>query len=175
MDLTADLGSYLEVGGRPAVRFERTYPYSIDRVWATITEPAELVHWFPAPNVNIEPRVGGTITFSGDPNVESQPGTILVWEPPNRLAFTWGRDELRFELEAIDGGSCRLVLLDLLERRDAAARNAGGWLVCLGELAKTVAGQPGDGPHSDSVVASWPEVYDAHIAAGLPYGAEIPT
>ena len=175
MDLSQDLGSYLEVAGRPAVRFERSYPHPIERVWTAITDPAELAHWFPSPRVSIDQRVGGSIRFGGDPYAADQKGTVLAWQPPTRLAFSWGADELHFTLEALDSTSCRLVLLDLLEQRDAAARNAGGWLVCLGELAKTVAGQPGDGPHSDPVIASWQQVYDAHIAAGLPHGAEIPT
>jgi uncharacterized protein YndB with AHSA1/START domain len=174
MDLTTDLGTYVEINARPAVRFERIYPHPIDRVWTTITDPAEMAHWFPAPEVSIEPRTGGTIRFGGDPHTDDLTGTVLAWEPPSRLAFSWGGDELRFDLEALDATSCRLVLLDVLEQRNAAARNAGGWLVCLGELAKTVAGNPGHGPHSDSVIAPWPEVYEAHVAAGLPYGAEIP-
>jgi uncharacterized protein YndB with AHSA1/START domain len=174
MNPTPDLGSYVEIGDRPAVRFERIYPHPIERVWTTITDPAEMAHWFPAPEVSIEPRTGGKIRFGGDPHTNDVPGTVLAWEPPTRLAFSWGADELHFNLEALDPMSCRLVLLDVLEQRDAAARNAGGWLVCLGELAKTVAGNPGQGPHSDDVVAPWPEVYDAHVAAGLPYGAEIP-
>jgi uncharacterized protein YndB with AHSA1/START domain len=33
-----DLGSYLEYDGRPAVRFQRTYTHTIDRVWAAVTD-----------------------------------------------------------------------------------------------------------------------------------------
>jgi uncharacterized protein YndB with AHSA1/START domain len=155
------------------VRFERIYLHSIDRVWTTITDPAELAHRFPALEVSIEPGIGGRIFFGGDPLTDDVTGTVLAWEPPTRLALRWGADELHFNLEALDATSCRLVLLDVLEQRDAAVRNAGGWLVCLGELAKTVAGNPGQGPHSDAAVAQWPEFYDAHVTAGLPYGAQI--
>lgn len=174
MDLTRDLGSYIEIDGRSAVRFARVYQHPIERVWDAITDPAELAHWFPAPKVIMEPGVGGEIRFSGDPNTADQPGTILTWQPPTRLAYAWGGDELRFELEALDGGSCRLVLLNVLERRDAAARNGAGWLVCLAELATTIARTRGDGPHSASSMARWQAAYDAHIAAGVPHGAPIP-
>lgn len=174
MDLTPDLGSYVEVDERPAVRFVRIYPHPIDRVWTTITDPGELAHWFPAPEVKIEMRLGGAISFGGDPLTDDVAGTLLVWEPPTRLGFTWGADELHFNLEALDTTTCRLVLLNVLEQRDAAARNAGGWLVCLGEHAKTVAGNPGQGPHSDAVVALWSEAYDAHVLAGLLHGAQVP-
>ncbi|MGH3693962.1 MAG: SRPBCC domain-containing protein [Pseudonocardiaceae bacterium] len=50
-----DRGTYLEHDGRPAVRFQRTYPHPIERVWAAVTEPDELSHWFPCA-VQIEPR-----------------------------------------------------------------------------------------------------------------------
>jgi uncharacterized protein YndB with AHSA1/START domain len=55
-----DRGTYIEYDGRPAVRLQRTYPHPVDRVWAAVTEPAELSHWFPFA-VQIEPRAGGRI------------------------------------------------------------------------------------------------------------------
>lgn len=61
-----DRGTYLELDGRPAVRFRRTYPHPVERVWAAVTEPAELEAWFPSA-VSMDPREGGTIEFSGDP------------------------------------------------------------------------------------------------------------
>lgn len=60
--------------------------------------------------------VGGTIEFSGDPYTENnRTGTILVFEPPRRLAYTWGNDELHFELEPAGDGGCALTLIDVLE------------------------------------------------------------
>ena len=56
--------------------------------------------------VRLEPRVGGTVTFSGDPYSEGSTGTVLAYEPPSRLSFTWGPDELHLTLEPADGG-CR--------------------------------------------------------------------
>jgi hypothetical protein len=48
------------------------------------------------------------------------------------LAFTWGEDVLRFELEA-EGTGTRLLLTDELPP-EAAARNAAGWDTCLDRL-----------------------------------------
>jgi hypothetical protein len=80
---------------------------------------------------------------------------------------------LHFALEArADGGSV-LTLTDVLEARDAAARNAAGWTVCLAELGKHLAGQVSDGPHSHTA-ESWQEHYEACVAAGMPSGAYIP-
>jgi uncharacterized protein YndB with AHSA1/START domain len=166
-----DRGTYVEYEGRPAVRFERTYGHSVDRLWAAITEPDELSHWFPA-SVVLESRVGGKIEFAGDPHVEPTVGSVLVFEPPHRLSFTWGGDELHFELASV-GDGCVLTLIDVLEAPDTAARNAAGWHVCLAELSKLVAGEVAAGPHSDTA-AVWRPLYDGYVAAGLPSGAWFP-
>jgi uncharacterized protein YndB with AHSA1/START domain len=157
-----DLGTYLEYDGRPAVRFERTYPHPIDRVWAAVSTPVGLAGWFPS-KVDIEPRAGGTIAFSGDPNVDDATGVVLAFDPLKRLAFTWGNDELHFELEPVGRSTCRLVLINVLGDRSSAARNAAGWSVCLAELDKTMA---------ESL--TWQDYYDAYVASGLPSGAPIP-
>ncbi|MEV6156116.1 SRPBCC family protein [Nonomuraea sp. NPDC052129] len=167
-----DRGTYVEIDGRPAVRFQRTYPHPIERVWRAVTEPGELTHWFPQ-NVTMDAREGGKIEFSGDPHMDSITGTILVWDPPRCFAFTWGGDELRLELAPDGAGGCTFTLVNVIQAQDAAARNAAGWAVCLAELDKVVAGQPADGPHGKSA-ESWREHYDAHVADGLPSGAEIP-
>jgi uncharacterized protein YndB with AHSA1/START domain len=62
----------------------------------------ELTEWWPlalhsvsgedAETCEIEPWIGGKVferTRSGD---QRQWGTVTIWDPPNRLAFTW-RDE----------------------------------------------------------------------------------
>jgi uncharacterized protein YndB with AHSA1/START domain len=167
-----DLGTYLEHDGRPAVRFVREYAHPVDRVWTAISDPGDLVHWFPS-RVRIEPRAGGAVVLSGDPHQGDSSGVVLAWEPPRRLAFTWGDDELHFLLEPLDGGACRLTLVNVLSDRSAAARNAGGWFVCLAELAKRLDGVPSRGPHSEDT-EPWEPVYRAHVDAGLPSGAPVP-
>lgn len=169
-----DAGTYLEADGRPAVRFVRTYPHPVERVWAAVTEPDELSRWFPA-RAEIDLYAGGSVTFTGDPYTEDRKGTVLACDPPRRLAFTWGGDELRFELEPAGPGAdhCRLTLINLLEQRNTAARNAAGWDVCLAELDKLMAGQRPDGPHGQTA-RPWRPCYDGYVAAGLPSGAEIP-
>ncbi len=167
-----DYGTYFELDGRPAVRFVRTYEHPIERVWTAVTTPKGLDHWFPS-KVEIDLRVGGVVTFSGDPHTDDHGGQVLVCEPPRHLAFTWGDDEVRFDLEPLDDGGCRFTLTNALDSRDAAARNAAGWDVCLGELDKHLGGEGADGPHTESPMV-WQSRYDAYVAAGVPSGAEIP-
>jgi uncharacterized protein YndB with AHSA1/START domain len=169
-----DRGTLVAHDGRPAVRFRRRYAHPIERLWAAITDPAELSHWFPS-RVRMQPKAGGTIEFFGDPNMPdaAYSGTILAFEPPRRLAFTWGDSELHFSLEPSGDDGCVLTLTDVLDSRHAAARNAAGWTVCLAELGKHLAGQAADGPHS-STAESWQEHYADYVAAGLPSGAALP-
>jgi uncharacterized protein YndB with AHSA1/START domain len=167
-----DRGSYLEIDGRPAVRFEREYPHPVERVWAAVTTSADLVHWFPSP-VRIEPHAGGQVSFGEDPYTGPATGTVLTFEPPRRLAFTWGEDELRLELAPTAAG-CRLTFVNVLAERDTAARNASGWDICLGELDKLLSAVASEGPHSDDAAPFQP-IYDGYVAAGLPSGAEIPS
>jgi uncharacterized protein YndB with AHSA1/START domain len=167
-----DRGTYVEHEGRPAVRFVRQYPHPAERVWAAVSEPAGLRHWFPS-RVELEPRTGGRIAFHDDPNLPAASGTVLAYDPPRQLAFTWGGDELHLTVEPDGEAACTLTLINVLEARDAAARNAAGWTVCLAELDKYVHGGAADGPHS-ATAEPWQEHYAAYVAAGVPSGAPIP-
>jgi uncharacterized protein YndB with AHSA1/START domain len=168
-----NLGSYLEHDGRPSVRLERHYPYPVARVWAAVTEPDELQHWFPS-RVSYDAAPGGEIRFSGDPNVEDVAGTVLAFDPPHYFAFTWGENEVHLRLEAAGPDQCVLELTDVLPERDQAARNGAGWRVCLDELAKRLHGDASGGPHGESATP-WQPIYEAYVAAGVPSGALIPT
>jgi len=170
--VTNDLGTYIEHNGRPAVRFVRNYAHPAERVWAAISEPERFSQWFPS-QVQIEPRVGGSVSFGGDPYMEDTKGVVLAYDPPRRLAYSWGEDELHFAVDAVDDSHSTLTLINVLDDRSAASRNAAGWTVCLGELDKLLEGRHVDGPHSDQVEPFEP-IYEAYKAAGMPWGAEIP-
>lgn len=168
-----DRGTYVEHEGRPAVRFVRRYPHPAERVWAAVSEPGELAQWFPS-RVELEPRPGGRIAFRGDPNLPAESGgTVLAYDPPHRLAFTWGGDELHLTVEPDGDQACTLTLLNVLEARDTAARNAAGWTVCLAELDTYLRDGAAEGPHSAGA-QPWKEHYAAYVAAGVPSGAPIP-
>lgn len=165
-------GTYIRVDGRPAVRFERSYAHPIERVWQAATNPEELRLWFPSAVV-FEPVVGGTVTFSGDPHIADQHGTVIAYEPPRVFAFTWGDNEIHLNLEPDGADACRFTLTNVLAADNESARNAAGWDVCLGELDKVLSGDESAGPHSESA-ADWQVLYEAYVKAGMPSGAHIP-
>ena len=112
-----DHGTYVEHDGRPAVRFTRRYPHSAERVWAAVSEPAGLRHWFPS-RVELEPRVGGRIVFRDDPNVfvagdllwypvEGDPKTRMA--PDTMVAFGRPKGYRGSYKQWVEGGSRPIV------------------------------------------------------------------
>lgn len=167
-------GTYLEIGSRPALRFVREYPDPVERVWAAISDPAELTAWFPArvafPDDG-RPAPGCPVRFTFGTDGDGGTGTVLVCDPPSRLTFTWEGDELRFELTPLVSG-CRLTVTTLLEGPDTAARNAAGWEVCLDGLDTALAGGTVEAPGRPT--PAWRRHFDDYVAAGVPSGAPVP-
>jgi Activator of Hsp90 ATPase homolog 1-like protein len=91
---------------------------------------------------------------------------------PRRLSFTWGEDELSFELEERDGGAaCRLSFEVVLDAAGKAARDAAGWDDCLDMLAIVVSGEA---PARPSESAGWRARYDQYKGRGFPADAPLP-
>ena len=165
-------GTYETVDGRPALRFERRLAHPVERVWRAVTEPGELSRWFPAA-VDVELCLGATVTFTfaGDDGPPTT-GEVVALEPPHRFAFTWGEEELRFELEPV-GDGCRLRFTHVLSERDQAARDAAGWHVCLDVLGRLLDGVPTTAP-GGTATAAWRSLYEAYVEQGVPSGAPVP-
>ena len=108
--------------GRFVLRFARRFAHPPEKVWAALTDPAELSHWFPQ-DVEADLRPGGTMrfTFRG---AEAPPfnGEVLVYDPPRVFAYRWGPDVLRWELRP-DGSGCTLTFTDTIETQGKAARD----------------------------------------------------
>jgi uncharacterized protein YndB with AHSA1/START domain len=163
-------GSYLTVGDRPAVRFERRLSHPVEAVWRAVTEPEELAHWFPAA-VEID---GRRLRFTpADGAAPPADGEVLELEPPRRFAFTWGDERLELELEP-DGDGCRLIFTHVLSTREQAARDAAGWHVCLDRLQDRLAGDAAEAPGGEPT-AEWRERYAEYERRGLPTGAPVPS
>jgi uncharacterized protein YndB with AHSA1/START domain len=146
-------GTYETVDGQPAVRFERRLAHPIEKVWRSVTEPEELVNWFPQV-----------------PGIERE---IIENEPPRLLSFRWGADLLRFELSE-DGDGTLLRLTHVLGSADQAARDAAGWHVCLDRLERSLGGEDTAAPGSEPT-GEWREHYEEYERRGLPTGAPVPS
>lgn len=85
------------------IRKSITVRRSLDEAFALFTEG--IATWWPlerysiheehARTVALEGRLGGRLYEVSDDGREGRWGTVTVWEPPNRLAYTWhpGRGE----------------------------------------------------------------------------------
>jgi uncharacterized protein YndB with AHSA1/START domain len=162
------------------IRFERLLPGPIEMVWAFLTDAKKRGEWLASGPM--EPRVGGKVSLRFkhselSPNQAPPPEkyakmdaeghhaeeTVTVFEPPHRLAFTWGgSSEVMFELAPKDGK----VLLTLTHRKlpTEAERNgtASGWHCHLTILAEKLEGR--------TPPAFW-DVFrkiDAEYANGIP-------
>jgi len=143
-------------GTRPAVRLERTLRQPPAVVWRALIDCEELAAWFPCDILTEEWKVGAALRFvfrGGE--WHDLEGTVLEYDEPRVLAYTWGDDVLRFELEAAREGT-RLVLINEVDS-PAAARNAAGWESCLDRLEGRT--PPPDG---------WQERFERYVAAFEP-------
>ncbi len=166
-------GRYEHIDGRPVVSFERTFPHPVTVVWAAITDPRQLQTWFPT-TVEFESLAAGEAIAFRFPAHDLPPmsGEFREIDEPHRLVFTWGEDELTFELAQCDGGqACRLSFSVVLDGAGKAARDSAGWESCLDRLALTAAGQA---PGQADETGPWEEYYEHYKAAGFPATAPIP-
>jgi uncharacterized protein YndB with AHSA1/START domain len=154
--------------GRWQLRFTRTLPHPLEKVWRAITEPEHLAHWFPS-TIDGERAAGARLRFSF-PGVQAPPieGEMLAYEPPSLMEFRWGTDIVRLELRPSEEGTV-LTLLDTLDERGKAARDGAGWHVCLDGLAAHLGGEPG----AHEAMGAWKDVHPGYVERFGPEAATI--
>lgn len=129
-----------------AIVLDRTYPHTVAKVWAALTDPAALARWL-MPN-DFAPRLGHRFTFIVPPADRDWSGAVacevVALDPPRHLAFTWASEPLLPEtlvtwtLDAIPGGTrVRLAHTGFAagDGRGLRVRDilAGGWPGLLDE------------------------------------------
>lgn len=104
---------YARVVAPQTVRLQRLLPGPVERIWNYLTDSDLRRQWLAAGDM--QPAAGSAFTLTWrnseltDPPGRKPEGfgdehrmdsTITVFEPPHRLAFTWGGGDVTFELEA---------------------------------------------------------------------------
>lgn len=145
----AGLGTVERHGGRSVLRFERRLAHPVERVWAALTEPAQLREWLG--DAEVELVEGGRFTVRW---LNTGPGgghvvmhaTVTALDPPRLLEVAGDpHGVLRWELRP-DRGSTLLTFTDTLRAGGSPAMALAGWHLHLDLLAEALAGRPFDWP-----------------------------
>ena len=144
--------------GRWQLRFRRTYPHAVEKVWRAVTEPEHLAAWFPS-SIDGPRRAGAELSFIFPNGVApSLGGRVVAYDPPSVFEFQWGTDSIRMELTGSDTAAT-LTLLHAFEERGKAARDGAGWHVCLDALGAALDGSD----RAREQMSRWVEVHPRYV------------
>jgi uncharacterized protein YndB with AHSA1/START domain len=177
-----------EPDGSAQVRFVRRLPHPVDRVWAALTDPAELRRWWG--DADLDLADGGRfelrwLNTNEDGNVATLDGAITKLDPPRLLEISaaWGSTgsadpgtptTLTWELDP-DGDHTLLRFTNTVAPPTGAAGDdtategppapdtgtAAGWHMHLDALATILAGGEVDLAHPEPAYEPIHEAYTA--------------
>jgi uncharacterized protein YndB with AHSA1/START domain len=111
-------------------------------VWQALTEPEQLREWAPF-EADGSLRIAGAkvkLAAAGAPQTTVSETTVTRAEEPRVLEYSWGGNDLRWQLDRMGGGT-RLTLWHNIDRR-YISWGAAGWHICFDVLDRLLAGQP---------------------------------
>ena len=120
----------------------RELRHSPEKVWQALTDPAHLRKWAPFDADGNLATTGSTVklTTVGAPSPRVTETTVTRADAPEVLEYNWGGFNMRWQLEAIGGGT-RLTLWTNIDRR-FIAMGAAGWHICFDVLDHLLGGNP---------------------------------
>ena len=80
------------------------------------------------------------LSLAGTPKAQVFESTVKRAEAPKLLEYSWGGNDLRWELETLGSGT-RLTLWHNIDRR-FISWGAAGWHICFDVLERLLAGEP---------------------------------
>jgi uncharacterized protein YndB with AHSA1/START domain len=111
------------------------------RVWQALTDPEHLREWAPFDADRNLGTVGtAELTTVGAPSPMVSETRITRADAPKLLEYTWGGNDLRWQLEPAGAGT-RLTLWHNIDRR-YISWGAAGWHICFDVLDRFLADEP---------------------------------
>ena len=113
-----------------------------EKVWQALTDPAHMREWAPFEADGSLATVGMTVklTTVAAPTPVVTETKVTRADAPRVLEYNWGEHDMRWELEALGGGT-RLTLWTNIGRR-FIAMGAAGWHICFDVLDHVLSGTP---------------------------------
>src|SRR5881398_885291 len=111
----------------------RELRHSPEKVWQALTDPAHLREWAPF-------DADGPLGTVGAPTPHVTETTVTRADAPKALEYNWGGFDVRWELDAVGGGT-RLTLWTNIDRR-FISMGAAGWHICFDVLDHLLRGTP---------------------------------
>jgi uncharacterized protein YndB with AHSA1/START domain len=111
------------------------------KVWKALTAPEHLRQWAPFDADRDLGSVGtAKLTTVGAPTPMVSESQVKRADAPKLLEFSWGAQDIRWELEPLAGGT-RLTIWHNINRK-FIAMGAAGWHICMDVMDRLLAGQP---------------------------------
>jgi uncharacterized protein YndB with AHSA1/START domain len=138
----ADVARVQKDGEKWTLVLVKALRHSPETVWQAITNPAQLSEWAPFDADKSLGTAGATVklTTVGAPTPHVTETTVTRAEAPRVLEYNWGGFDMKWQLDAVDGGT-RLTLWTNIDRR-FIAMGAAGWHICFDVLERRLNGQP---------------------------------
>jgi uncharacterized protein YndB with AHSA1/START domain len=148
--------------------------HSPEKVWQAITDPAHLREWAPFDADGSLGAAGARVklTTVGAPGPHITETTVKSAEPLKTLQYSWGDFDMRWQLEAVAGGT-RLTLWTNIAR-PYISMGAAGWHICFDVLDRHLAGQP-IGRITGPAAMSFPGWQRLNEEYAKRFGVEIPS
>src|SRR3954463_14725711 len=120
----------------------RDLRHSPDLVWQALTDPAHLREWAPFDADGSLGTSGTTVklTTVGAPTPQVSETTVTRADAPELLEYKWGGFDMRWQLEALGGGT-RLTLWTNIGPRHISM-GAAGWHICFDVMDHLLNGTP---------------------------------
>ena len=118
------------------ITLHRKSKHPAKRLWAAITDPAEIARWMDYPaQVDLRPGGDYRIDFSRTHDGVLD-GVIVRVEPPRLLTYVWGLSVVEWSIEDVPAGGCkyRFVHNGLTDRGEGEEGLVAGWHEFLNRL-----------------------------------------
>jgi uncharacterized protein YndB with AHSA1/START domain len=120
----------------------RDLPHPPTKVWKALTDPEHLREWAPFDSDRNLGTVGAAkLSTVGTATSHVTESYVKRADAPRALEFSWGGQDIRWELEPLGAGGTRLTLWHDIDRR-FISMGAAGWHICFDVVERLLAGQP---------------------------------